>query len=241
MKCIIIDDEPLAVDIVASYIDQIDALELVGSFNNPLEAIPLLSKSKIDLAFIDIEMPNLSGLELARNLDNLPYFVFTTAYPQYAVEGFELNAVDYLLKPIRFHRFLKAVSRVREKLEWERSNQPKPQVVPTEERSGAHSFVFVKSEYENIKLEIGEILYLKGLRDYIQIYIKGQDKSVLTLSNFKELLEKLPNTTFLRTHRSYAVNINHINAVQKNKILIEGERIPIGETYKEMVYDTLGV
>ena len=239
MKCIIIDDEPLAVDVVESYVNQIEGLTLIDTFNNPLAAITLLTKREIDLVFLDIEMPNLTGLELVKNLDNLPQFIFTTAYPQYAIEGFELNATDYLLKPIPFSRFLKAVSRAREKFETKRI--PVHNIAVEEAIKPVNQYIFVKSEYENIKIDINDIRYLQGLKDYIKIYTHSGAKSILTLSSFKEILEKLAFNKFIRVHRSYVVNIDHITAIQKNRILISDIRIPIGDTYKKEVFLQLGV
>ncbi len=244
MKCAIIDDEPLAVDVIESYVSQIEGLEVVAKCNNPLEAIILLNKNQIDLVFLDIEMPNLTGIDLVKTLDNLPQFIFTTAYPEYALDGFNLNATDYLVKPIPFHRFLKAVSRAKEKYELERNSvqRVEPVIIQNEEKSEEQKFIFVKSEYENIKINCEQITYIQGLKDYIKIYTSESDKAILTLSNFKEILSKLPDSDFLRTHRSYIVNILHIKALQKTKIVLKDDiRIPIGETYKSNVFDRLGV
>ncbi len=245
MKCVIIDDEPLAIDVIESYILQIEGLEIVAKCNNPLEAITILNKDEVDLVFLDIEMPNLTGIDLVKTLDNLPQFIFTTAYPQYALDGFNLNATDYLVKPIPFHRFIKAVSRAKEKYQLERgnsSNQVTTKIITEEKNTNKQGFIFVKSEYENIKINCEEILYIQGLKDYIKIYCSTTDKAILTLSNFKEILDKLPSTSFMRTHRSYIVNISHIKALQKTKIILHNTvRIPIGETYKNEVLKRLGV
>ena len=231
MKCVIIDDEPLAVDVIDSYVNQIGGMEIVAKCNNPLDAITILNKHQVDLVFLDIEMPNLTGLDLVKTVDNIPQFIFTTAYPQHALEGFELNATDYLVKPIPFQRFLKAVSRAKEKYELE-SN--------TSSEATNNDFIFVKSEYENIKVNVQDIEYIEGLKDYIKIHRKGQAKTLLTLLSFKAIIEKLPSN-FIRTHRSYIININYIRALQKTKVIIGETRIPIGETYKEVVLKRLGV
>jgi len=237
MKCIIIDDEPLAVDVIEAYLEQVEGMEIVAKCNNPLEAITLLNKHQIDLVFLDIEMPNLTGLDLVKTIENIPQFIFTTAYPQYALEGFELNATDYLVKPIPFQRFLKAVSRAKEKYELEQTTSSNVTSETSEEKP---DFIFVKSEYENIKVNVHDIDYIEGLKDYIKIHIKGSSKSLLTLSSFKNILEKLPSN-FIRTHRSYIINIDSIRALQKTKVIIGDVRIPIGETYKETVLKRLGV
>ena len=233
MKCIIVDDEPLAVDLISAYVDRIDTLEIVTTTNNPIEALLLIQQNDVDLIFLDIEMPNLTGLELVKNLNTLPQFIFTTAYPQYALEGFELNATDYLVKPIPFPRFVKAVSKAKELHEL-RNND-------ITNENDDKEFIFVKSEYENIKINTKDIVYIQGLKDYIKIYVKDCTKSVLTLMSFKSILEKLPCKYFLRIHRSYIINIQHVSAHQKNKIIVNGERLPIGETYKNDVLNKLGI
>ncbi len=231
MKCVIIDDEPLAIDVIESYIKQIGGLEIVVKCTNPLEAITLLNKHKVDLVFLDIEMPNLTGIDLVKALDNMPQFIFTTAYPQYALDGFNLNATDYLVKPIPFHRFLKAVTRAKEKYELENKSVSKTKTTLELSQTNAQdNFIFVKSEYENIKINIDGIKYIQGLKDYIKIYTSPSEKAILTLSSFKDILDRLPINRFIRVHRSYAVNIGFINALQKTQIVIGGIRIPIGET-----------
>lgn len=170
MKCVIIDDEPLAIDVVESYVQQVGGIEIVAKCTNPLEAIILLNKHQVDLVFLDIEMPNLTGIDLVKTIDNMPQFIFTTAYPEYALDGFNLNATDYLVKPIPFHRFLKAISRAKEKYELENKVVVSPQVTETAAPVAINNFIFVKSEYENIKINIDTIIYLQGLKDYIKIY-----------------------------------------------------------------------
>ncbi|CAH8284035.1 LytTR family two component transcriptional regulator [Mariniflexile fucanivorans] len=242
MKCVIIDDEPLAIDVIESYINQIGGLEIVVKCTNPLEAITLLNKHKVDLIFLDIEMPNLTGIDLVKALDNMPQFIFTTAYPQYALDGFNLNATDYLVKPIPFHRFLKAVTRAKEKYELENKNGLKTETtIEIPQTNTQDNFIFVKSEYENIKINIDTIKYIQGLKDYIKIYTSEADKAVLTLSSFKDILVKLPATRFIRVHRSFVVNTDFIKALQKTKIIVDGIQIPIGDTYKDDVIKRFGV
>jgi len=241
MKCVIIDDEPLAVDVVESYLQQVGGMEIIAKINNPLDAITLLNKHKVDLVFLDIEMPNLTGIDLVKTLDNLPQFIFTTAYPQYALDGFNLNATDYLVKPIPFHRFLKAVSRAKEKYELEQksvANVSPAGILPTKPLD---NFIFVKSEYEKIKINIDTIKYIQGLKDYIRIYSTTTNKAILTLSSFKDIMEKLPASQFIRTHRSYIVNIEYIDALQKTNVVVDKIRIPIGETFKDEVMNRFGV
>ncbi|MBP1841192.1 LytR/AlgR family response regulator transcription factor [Formosa algae] len=244
MKCIIIDDEPLAIDIVESYLNQIGGIDIIAKCTNPLEAITQLNKQHVDLVFLDIEMPNLSGIDLVKSIENLPQFIFTTAYPQYALDGFNLNATDYLVKPIPFHRFIKAVARAKEK--YELLNLKPAIATPNAETNilkPENDFIFVKSEYENIKIKTEEITYIQGLKDYIKIHIEGTNKAVITLLSFKDMLEKLPrNNHFLRVHKSFIVNVNAIRALQKTKIVLQNDmRIPIGETFKKEVLERLGV
>lgn len=241
MKCVIIDDEPLAIDVIESYIKQIGGLEIVAKFTNPLDAITLLNKHKIDLVFLDIEMPNLTGIDLVKTINNIPQFIFTTAYPEYALEGFNLNATDYLVKPIPFHRFLTAISKAKEKYEFEQNSLSNVSPAGIMLAKAFDDFIFVKSEYEKIKINIDSIKYIQGLKDYIKIYSTTSNKAVLTLSSFKDIMDKLPPSQFIRIHRSYIVNVGFIDALQKTKIIIDKIRIPIGETYKDDVLKRLGV
>lgn len=196
MKCIIIDDEPLAIDILKEYCIKLDFLELEGTFNNPLESIPVIKQKKIDLIFCDIEMPQMNGIDFIESLENRPLFIFTTAYPHYAVEGFELNAVDYLVKPIRYGRFVKAVSRA-QGLITKRNNLSDAHIFSSSGGSDRNdNFIFVKAEYENIKIRIDTIKYVQGLKDYLKIHVEASNKPILTLMSFKELSEKLPSNQF---------------------------------------------
>ena len=233
MRCLIVDDEPLASDVIENYINKIESLNIVAKCNSALKAINILKEHQIDLIFLDIKMPNLSGLELVKTIDNIPQFIFTTAYSEHAIEGFELNATDYLVKPIRFNRFIKAVSKAQEKHELKLKK-------PIKKIQDSKDYIFIKSEYENIKVNLKDIQYIEGLKDYVKIHIKDSKKSLLTLSSFKNILVKLsPN--FIRIHRSYIVNIDFIKTLQKTKVIIGEVRLPIGESYKESVLKHLGV
>lgn len=244
MKCIIIDDEPLALNIMNSYCEEIGNLDVVGTYTNPMDAALLLSGTEVDLIFLDIEMPQISGLDFVKTLDQKPLFIVTTAYHQYALEGFELNAVDYLVKPIPFARFVKAVNRARE-IYLLKKDSKRPTVHTASNtgfENGNDQFVFIKSDYENIKLKYSDILYIQGLKEYLRIYVNIETKKpILTLMNFKQLKEKLPPHQFIRVHRSFVVNIACITSVQRNKIVIGDVRIPIGESYKETCLKRLGI
>lgn len=225
MTCLIIDDEPLAIELLEDFVSKVPFLKLKKSCSSAFEALQEIQSKKIDLVFTDIEMPDFSGIEFIKSLDIKPLFIFTTAYSHYAVEGFNLNAIDYLVKPIPFHRFLTAVSRANEIFNLKTE-------VPNNTFSKKESkFIFVKSEYENLKVNLNEIRYIEGLKDYIKIYADDV-KPILTLSSLKAFEEKLPSN-FIRVHRSYIVSLNHIKSVQRNRIVIDKVRIPIGQNYKD--------
>ena len=241
MNCIIIDDEPLALEILVEYCEKLEFLDVIGIFTNPLEALTLIKKGRADLVLCDIEMPQINGVDFMKSLDNRPLFIFTTAYTQYAVKGFDLNAVDYLVKPIPYHRFIKAVSRAKEILV--RKEEPvEKNVFPSHGKTNeSQKFIFVKVEYESIKINLDEIEYIQGLKDYLKIHITGTNKTILTLMNFRDIMNKLPSNQFLRVHKSYIVNINYIKTVQRNRIVINDMRIPIGESHKNDFFSVLGL
>ncbi|GAA4274511.1 LytTR family DNA-binding domain-containing protein [Aquimarina gracilis] len=242
MQCVIIDDEPLALGIIKSYCEDIGALTIVGTFTNALEAIPLLTDAKIDLVFLDIEMPQINGIDFIKTLDHKPLFIFTTAYSQYALEGFEINAVDYLVKPIPFPRFVKAVNRAKEIYELKKgSKEPiQPKEKETLTNIPIEEFVFVKSDYDTVKIKLTKILYIQGLKDYLKIHVSGE-KPILTLMTFKDIQSKLPENLFLRVHRSYIVNLRSINSIQRSKVVIADVRIPIGDSYKNDFLKKIGI
>ncbi|AUC22449.1 MULTISPECIES: LytTR family DNA-binding domain-containing protein [Polaribacter] len=227
MKCIIIDDEPLALELLEDFISKVPFLELVGSCSNGFEATTILQAQKIDLIFTDIEMPDFSGIDFIKSLDNKPLFIFTTAYSHYAVEGFNLNAIDYLVKPIPFHRFLKAATRAQSLLKSKTEEE-----TPVTNLETTPEFIFVKSEYENLKINLADIKYIESLKDYIKIHTH-REKPILTLSSLKSFEEKLGRLNFIRVHKSYIVSIKHIYSVQRNRIIIDNNWIPIGLNYRD--------
>jgi DNA-binding LytR/AlgR family response regulator len=232
MKCIIVDDEPLAVDIITSFVEKVPHLELCASTNNALEAIELIAKHDADLVFLDIQMPNLSGIELVKTLNNPPLIIFTTAYSNYALDGFELNAVDYLLKPIPFDRFIKAVNKAMElfRLRNTTINHEVKKETETEP-----DFIMVKADYSMVRIGLDQILYIEGLKDYLKIVL-ANGKPILTLNSLKNYEERLPQSKFIRVHRSYIVAVNKIESIQKHRIIIGKDRIPIGDNFKEAFY-----
>ncbi|OWW23961.1 DNA-binding response regulator [Zobellia sp. OII3] len=244
MNCILIDDEPLAIEILADYCKKIGFIEVIGTFTNPLEAIATINGKKVDLIFCDIEMPQINGLDFISALDNPPLFIFTTAYSQYAVEGFELNAVDYLVKPIPYQRFIKAVLRAKELMA--RKDVPAVATVANVfpsygDTNENQKFIFVKSEHESVKINLDDIQYVQGLKDYLKIHVVGCNKAILTLLSFKDILEKLPQNQFIRVHKSFVVNVNFIKTIQRNRIVIDDIRIPIGESHKTQFFSMLGL
>lgn len=239
MNCIIIDDEPMAVKVIESYCESIDSITVLGTFTNALDALDFIKDNSVDLIFSDIEMPHINGVDFIKTLEHQrPIFIFTTAYPQYALDGFELNAIDYLVKPIPFPRFVTAIQRAKERLKLKESIASDS--THNSKKVYEDDFIFVKSEYDNLKLLIDDITYIQGLKDYLKIHTL-KSGAILTLMNFKDFQAKLPGNLFIRIHRSYIVNISKIELLQRNKVIIEGQRIPIGENYKEAFYKRLGI
>jgi two-component system LytT family response regulator len=237
MKCVIIDDEPLAVDLIREFVSKIDSLELVNTFNNAIDAISIINQTNVDLIFLDIEMPHFSGIDFINAIDKKPLIIFTTAYSNYAVEGFNLGAVDYLVKPIPFHRFLKSVMRAQ--LTFNPQNLASTtNLISTPEIE--QDYMFVRAEYENVKLNFSDILYIEGLKDYVKIYTTDT-KYTLTLISLIKLENLLSSKGFARIHRSYIVNIKHIKSIQKNKVVIAEKRIPISESYKNSFFERINL
>lgn len=226
IRCIAIDDEPYALQIIADDIQKIPFLELLNVFSNALEAEQFLSKHTVDLIFLDIQMPTLTGTQFLRRLESTPMVIFTTAYEQYALEGYELNITDYLLKPVPFERFLKAANRAFE-LHLLKVKEELP-VLPEE-----RLFFFIHSEYKQIKLFYDDILYIEGLKDYVKIFIRDTSKPVLTRMNLKTIENKLVANQFCRVHQSYIVSLDKIISFQKTKLLVNKQEIPIGRRFLE--------
>jgi len=228
INVIIVDDEPLAQDVLETYIDNMSELNLVCKCNNALEANAALKNNDIDLMFLDIQMPQITGIDFLRSLENPPVVIFTTAYPNYAVDGFELNVLDYLLKPISMERFMKAVNKASEQIALKKgSNQDSP--------DNEADYIFVKADKKLIKINFSDVLYIEGLKDYV--IIRQADKRVVTLQTMKSLEQKLPASIFKRIHRSYIVNLQQINAVVGNMVEItekgQAKHIPVGKNYRD--------
>ena len=225
IKCIAIDDEPLAVKKMAGYIQKIPFLELVAECRSAFEAMNILSKGDIQLMFIDINMPDINGMDFVKSLKNKPYIVFTTAYSEYAVEGFQVMAVDYLLKPITFSNFLKAANRVKNLIELTGSDKK-------EVARATADHLFVKTEYKLVRIELFDIKYIESQHEYIKIHLITSNP-VMTKLSMKSIEEQLPPDRFMRVHRSFIVNLSKIQVVERNSIVFEGKvYIAVGEQYK---------
>ncbi len=227
MSCLVVDDERLVRELLEDNIRQIPYLQLAGSCKNALEAAEVLQNTVIDLLFLDIRMPRLTGLQFLQSLQNPPLVILVTAYEQYALEGFNLNVVDYLLKPFAFERFVKACNRAYDLLNLRNKDKQPADVadVPVEE-------FFVHVEYTLVKIVVADIDYVEGLKDYIKIHLTSSSKPVLTRMSMKAIEEKLPAAGFVRTHKSYLVAVRKITAIKREIVCIGGIEIPIGESYK---------
>ena len=235
LNCIAIDDEPLALEIISDYITKVPFLKLVKTFDNAVDCIDFLKNNKVHLMFLDIEMEALTGIQLIHALKVRPEVIFTTAYDSYAVEGFELDAADYLLKPISFERFVKSVDRVYNKLSpKEAGAEIARQIQPPDHDS---TYIFVKTENRLQKIAVDEILYIEGQGDYLRIITKTI--KVMTLQNFRKIESVLPLGNFTRVHKSYMVALNKIESVSKNRIKIGDKLIPVSDSYKDAFYNKL--
>ena len=218
MTCIIVDDEPLAQEILEEYVKKVPQLQLLATLESGLEAIQFVKQQSVDLVFLDIQMPDITGIQTAGLLDAKTKVIFTTAYHEYAVEGFELEAVDYLLKPISFDRFLKAIQRL---------GQTDDELQP---KTTADDYIFVKAEYKIKKIRFDDILYIEGMKDYLRIVTSNE--KVMTLLSFTKLMPKLPSSRFLRIHKSYVVSLNAIDSIEKGKLKLGDTYLPVSESYK---------
>lgn len=226
IRCIAVDDSPLALDLLESYIGQVKDLTLERKCTNAIEAADVLNKKEIDLIFLDIQMPDITGIEMLKSLRVRPKVIFTTAYPDYAVEGFNLDVTDYLLKPFSFERFEKAVNKVRAQLEAERSHE-------AQERE--HNYIYIRSGYDTIKLSLDDILYVEAMKDYVRFVTKQQ--KVLALKSMKEVIAELPEEQFIRVHRSFIVPRAKISRVSPQKIFVDTYEIPIGESFRPAFFE----
>ncbi len=227
LKCMIIDDEPLALGLIESYVKKTPYLELIGKFDNAIEAFQTLKQETPEILFLDIQMPDLNGLEFAKIVSNETKIIFTTAFQQYALEGFKVNAIDYLLKPIDYADFLAATNKA---LEWFKAIRT-PLVQETSE--GKKKSIFVKTDYKLIQIELDKITHIEGLKDYVKIYVEGEQYPILSLMSMKSMEALLPSDQFIRVHKSYIVQPQKIKVIERNRIVFGKTYIPISDTYKE--------
>ena len=235
IKCIIVDDEPLAVAQLEKYVERAPFLENVGSCSSAAEAMDLLSAGNIDVMFVDINMPDINGVQLVRSLSHPPLVVFTTAYSEYAIDGFKLDAVDYLLKPIGFDDFLKAANKVNRYFAMSAASQP----MSAEQSKGiCRDCLYVKSDYRMLRIPVDSIKYIESMSEYVRIFVEDNPKPIVSLLSMKKIEESLPSADFMRVHRSYLINLNKVKEVSKMRIVYDGGvYVPIGEMYKEQFFD----
>lgn len=229
VRCAIIDDEQPARDLLENFAQKIGTLELLGKFKSPLDAMPLITANQLDLIFLDIQMPDMKGTDFLKSLNNGPSVILTTAYPDYALEGYDLNVSDYLLKPFSFQRFVQAVNKASEVILLKK----------VKDTSVNDSILKINADHKTYRVKFEDILYVEGLKEYVS-YFTTQGDRIIALQSLKELEQRLPNDQFLRTHRSYIVRIDQIKYVEGNSVLINEKRIPIGTSYREVVLHRLG-
>ncbi len=226
IRCMAIDDEPLALQQITAYISKVPFLELAAQCQNAIEARQFLEQDTVDAIFCDINMPDLNGMDFVKSLTVPPLIVFTTAYAEYAVEGFKVNAVDYLLKPFGLQDFQRAAQRIKERLE---GNQA-PQAAPAAPQDDT---LFLKTDYRIVKVSIADIRYVEAMSEYLKVYLRNEAKPIITLLSMKKMEERLPQN-FMRIHRSYIINLNDIQEVNKNRVIMDADTyLPIGDMYRE--------
>lgn len=225
MKCIIVDDEPLAIEGMALNIRQIDSLEIVGTFANAMDAYKFLKDNEVDLIFLDINLPNLTGLELAKIIQNPPMIIFTTAYSEYAVESYEVAAIDYLTKPIRFQRFFQAVSKA--EAQWKLQEKS----VASLSNQNSTEYILIKADRRTHRVLVNDIQYIEGLKDYVLVHTLNEKLAVAM--NIKTIGAQLPESQFVRINKSFIVNINHVNSFDNDFLKIDSTELPIGLVYRD--------
>ena len=232
LECIAVDDEPLALGLVCAFIEKTPFLSLAGRYSSAVEALQAINTKQIDVIFLDIQMPDLTGIELARILEKAgtraPRIIFTTAFNQYALDGFRVDAIDYLLKPFNYEEFLRAATKAQAYAELlqKASAAASPEI--------KDEYLFLKVEYQLVRIAYDDILYMEGLKDYVKVHLKSDPKPILSLTSLKALEEKLPSVKFMRVHRSFIVNLDKIGAVTRNTIQIGATTIPVSDQYKDL-------
>ena len=243
LNCIAVDDEPLALGLVCKFIEQTPFLNLVGRYSGAVDALKAIHAQKIDLIFLDIQMPDLNGIELARVLDkgaDKPRIIFTTAYNQFALEGYKVDALDYLLKPFNYEEFLRAAQKALNYHELINKPAPAATVASNTVEHADDNYLFLKVEYQLVRIALDDIMYIEGLKDYVKVHLKGIEKAVLSLTSLKALEEKLPSKRFMRVHRSFIVSLDKVTSMTKNSLQIGKMNIAVGDQYKEAFGQFLG-
>lgn len=226
MKVIAIDDEPLALELLEDNISKVPYLELVAACDNAMDAMKILQNQPVDLVFLDIQMPGLTGLQFIQTLREKPMFILVTAYEKYALEGFDLDVVDYLVKPVPLQRFIKACNKANELYQL----RAKPVAAST---AGNPGYFFVNVDYSQLKVVFDDISYIEGLKDYIKIHLKSTSKAIITRMSMKSLEDELPSADFIRIHKSYIVSIKHITAIRKSSVFIDAVELPVSDNYRD--------
>lgn len=225
IKCLAIDDEPLALTQLTAYLSKVPFFDVVGSCQSALDAIKLLEEQTVDVVFIDINMPDLSGLDFVKSLDNSPMIVFTTAYQEYALEGYKVDAVDYLLKPFGLSDVLQAANKVKRRYDMLHTSAK-----PVEESET----LFMKTEYKVVRIQVKDIVMIEGMSEYLRIYVQEQDKPIIVLMSMKKMEERLSRHRFMRVHKSYIINLKRISELNKSRVMLDnGAEVPIGDSYRD--------
>jgi two-component system, LytTR family, response regulator len=235
IHCIAIDDEPLALELLEDNIAQVPYLQLVGKCSNAIDALKLLRETNVDLVFLDIQMPGLTGLQFIQSLTVKPMFILVTAYEKFALEGFNLNVVDYLVKPVSLERFIRACNKAHELHELKKGN------IVGEDRTKGEDYFFINVDYSLVKVMYNNIMWIEGLKDYIKIYLKDSPKPIIARLSLKSLEDEIPASTFLRIHKSYIVSKNFILSVKRSSVLLENKtELPVGDNYKDRIDELVG-
>ena len=231
ITAVAIDDEPLALQLIVDYIQKTPDLILAGQFENPLEAVHFISNNQVDLVFTDIQMPGLNGIEFTRSMVNRPVVIFTTAFDKYALEGFRLDVADYLLKPFTYEEFLMSVQKAERMI--------RSVMKPAEEVRADNEFLFLKSDYKIKRINFSNVIYIEGLKEYVKVYTAQSDKPILSLTSLKNLETKLPPDRFMRVHRSFIVNLEKIETIDRSRIVFGKKYIPVGDQYRDKFQEFL--